>query len=105
MLIKFSIEVSHPFVRKRNAGPSTSLRFAQDDKGTEALLVIQRCLILAITSYKLLMRFFVDPMQGYSAAAMASAMRSMACTSALLPGRWPLTRMEKTMVLPLEAVR
>jgi len=40
MLIKFSIEVSHPFARKRNAGPSTSLRFAQDDKGTEVLLVI-----------------------------------------------------------------
>jgi len=41
----------------------------------------------------------------YSTAAMASAMLSMACNSALLPGRWPLTRMEKTMVLPLEAVR
>lgn len=41
----------------------------------------------------------------YSVAAIASQMRSMAWLSVLLPGRWPLTMMEKAMVLPLAAVR
>lgn len=41
----------------------------------------------------------------YSAAAMASAIRSIACCSASLPGRRPLTRMEKARVRPLAAVK
>ena len=31
---------------------------------------------------------------------MASPMRSIACVSAVLPGRWPLTMMEKARVEP-----
>ena len=37
--------------------------------------------------------------QLHSAAAMASAMRSMACSSTLLPGRRAFTRIENASVL------
>src|ERR1039457_2366870 len=43
--------------------------------------------------------------QNYSAAAIASALRSLAFTSASLPGLWPFTRIENASVLPLAAVR
>lgn len=42
--------------------------------------------------------------KSYSDAAMASQIFSMAGISAWLPGRRPLTRMEKATVLPLAVV-